>query len=74
MVDFSKYFDKIYVINLDRRPDRYEAFQREMSKYGIENVERFSAIDGTTIMTNNMKLLLGELGVLESHLEIIKKS
>jgi len=73
MVNLSKYFDKIYVINLDRRPDRYESFQTEIAKYGIENVERFSAIDGTTIMANNMKLLPGEIGVLESHLDIIKK-
>jgi hypothetical protein len=73
MVNLSKYFDKIYVINLDRRPDRYEEFQKEISKYGIENVERFSAIDGVTITPNNMKLLAGEIGVLESHLEIVKK-
>jgi hypothetical protein len=72
MVNLSKYFDKIYVINLDRRPDRYETFQKEIFKYGIENVERFSAIDGT-ITSNNMKLLAGEIGVLQSHLEIIKK-
>lgn len=73
MVDFSKYFDRVYVINLDRRPDRFEAFQAEMSKFGIENIERFSAVDGTTIMANNIPLLAGEIGVLESHLEIIKK-
>lgn len=73
MVNLSKYFDKIYVINLDRRPDRYEAFQKEIAKYGIENVERFSAIDGTTIMANNINLLAGEIGVLQSHLEIVKK-
>jgi hypothetical protein len=73
MINLNKYFDKIYVINLDRRPDRYESFKKELSKYGIENVERFSAIDGTTIMQNNINLLAGEIGVLESHLEIIKK-
>jgi GR25 family glycosyltransferase involved in LPS biosynthesis len=73
MINLSKYFDKVYVINLDRRPDRYEAFQKEIAKYGIENVERFSAIDGATIMANNIPLLAGEIGVLESHLEIIKK-
>ena len=74
MIDLTKYFDKIYVINLDRRPDRYEAFENEMKKYGVENIERFSAIDGTTIMANNIPLLAGEIGVLESHLMIIKKS
>ena len=73
MINLSKHFDKIYVINLDRRPDRYEAFQQEMAKYGIENIERFSAIDGATIMANNIPLLAGEIGVLESHLEIVRK-
>ena len=74
MIDLKKHFDKIYVINLDRRPDRYEKFKEEMLKHGIENVERFSAIDGTTITANGTPLLAGEIGVLLSHLEIIKKS
>ena len=73
MIDFKKYFDKVYVINLDRRPDRFDSFKKELEKYGIEEVERFSAIDGTTIMSNEIPLLAGELGVLESHLQIIKK-
>lgn len=73
MINFCKHFDKTYVINLDRRKDRYENFQKEMSKYSINNVERFSAIDGNTI-ANTTSLLPGELGVLSSHLEIIKKS
>lgn len=73
MVNLCKYFDEVFVINLDRRPDRYEDFKKEMSKYGIEDVKRFSAIDGTTIDHNDSPLLSGEIGVLLSHLEIIKK-
>jgi GR25 family glycosyltransferase involved in LPS biosynthesis len=73
MVNFNKYFDRIYVINLDRRPDRFKSFQKEIDKYGIKNVERFSAIDGSTISPINNKLLIGEIGILQSHLEIIKK-
>jgi len=73
MINLQKYFDRTYVINLDRRPDRYETFKKEISKYGIEKVERFSAIDGVTLMSNNIPLLSGELGILETHLEIIKK-
>jgi GR25 family glycosyltransferase involved in LPS biosynthesis len=73
MVNFNKYFDRIYVINLDRRPDRFKSFQKEIDKYGIKNVERFSAIDGLTISSNNNTLLSGEIGVLMTHLEIIKK-
>jgi GR25 family glycosyltransferase involved in LPS biosynthesis len=73
MVDLKKYFDRIYVINLDRRPDRLEKFNLELDKFGITDVEKFSAIDGTTISPNNNTLLAGEIGVLMSHLEIIKK-
>jgi hypothetical protein len=73
MVNLSKYFDKIYVINLDRRPDRYESFKTEMCKFGVKNIEKFSAIDGNLITQNNVKLLAGEIGILQSHLTIIKK-
>jgi hypothetical protein len=73
MINLKNYFDRVYVINLDRRPDRFESFNKELEKHGIEEVERFSAIDGTTIMSNGIPLLVGELGVLESHHQIIKK-
>lgn len=72
MIDLTKYFDRIYVINLDRRQDRYDSFKKEMAKYGIENIERFSAIDGATL-NKTTSLLPGEIGVLLSHFEIIKK-
>lgn len=73
MIDFTKYFERVYVINLDRRPDRYESFKQELVKHNIADVERFSAVDGTTILANKIPLLAGEIGVLESHLAIIKK-
>lgn len=73
MIDLKKYFDRVYVINLDKRPDRYENFNNEISKYFINNIQRFSAIDGTTISVDNPSLLAGETGVLMSHLEIIKE-
>ena len=73
MVNLNKHFDKIYVINLDRRPDRFETFKKELSKYDINDVEKFSAIDGSKIEIINSPILSGELGVLESHLEIIRK-
>ncbi|TXG84560.1 MAG: glycosyltransferase family 25 protein [Spirochaetes bacterium] len=73
MIDFTKHFERVYVINLDRRPDRYESFKQELAKHNIVDVERFSAVDGTTILANNIPLLAGEIGVLESHLAIIKK-
>jgi len=45
MKTLNDYFPKIYVINLDRRPDRMQECQLEFNKIGI-NVERIPAIDG----------------------------
>ena len=43
------YFDKIFCINLDSRPDRWESVQKEFDKVGIlDRVERFSALTGKT--------------------------
>ena len=39
------YFDKIFCINLDSRPDRWESVQKEFDKVGIlDRVERVTAI------------------------------
>ena len=41
----NEYFDKVVVINLDRRTDRMERLGTQLQELGIE-YERFSAIDG----------------------------
>lgn len=71
MIDLKKHFDKVYVINLDRRPDRYELFKEELKKHNIQEVERYPAIDGN-LMENKTNLLPGELGILLTHLQIIR--
>ena len=38
--------DKVYVLNLDRRPDRWRSISSSASKVGIP-LERFPAVDGT---------------------------
>jgi len=63
-MNLNEYFDKIYCINLDERPDRWEQSLEEFEKVGIKNVERFSAI----------KHEKGAIGCRESHLKIIEKS
>lgn len=69
----NDYFDKIYCINLDRRTDRWEKCKAEFDKFGIE-VERFSALDGNTLTYNNQRLKSGEVGLIRSNLELIKKA
>ena len=48
MMKLNDYFSKLYVINLDRRPDRYMRALREFNKIGVK-VERVPGIDGKTL-------------------------
>lgn len=68
----NSYFDKIYCINLDRRPDRWQDCQYEFEKHDII-VERFSAVDGKALGQIS-SLLPGQIGCLISQLNIIKKA
>ena len=57
------YFNKIFLINLDKRTDRWESAQKELDKIGIlERTKRFSAIENT---------ISGAQGCSASHLGII---
>jgi GR25 family glycosyltransferase involved in LPS biosynthesis len=42
----NKFFDKIYLINLDKRTDRWVDSVNECIKMGIKGVERFKAFEG----------------------------
>lgn len=53
----NNFFEHIFCLNLDERKDRWEQCQSEFAKHGIENVERFSAIRGTSLnlpLSNNI--------------------
>jgi glycosyltransferase involved in cell wall biosynthesis/GR25 family glycosyltransferase involved in LPS biosynthesis len=41
----NEFFDKVFVLNLDRRPDRLRAVKAQMDALGIE-FERYTAVDG----------------------------
>ena len=49
---------KVYVINLDRRPDRWEMAQKTLRQAGFMDIERVSAIDGKLIDSNQLKHLV----------------
>lgn len=57
----EKYIDKIFYINLDRRPDRLKEIEGELLKMNL-SAERFPAIEHTR----------GYVGCSLSHLELIK--
>lgn len=44
-VKINDVFERVRVLNLDRRPDRWETVSRSLAQVGIE-AERFSAVDG----------------------------
>lgn len=69
---FDKYFDKVYCINLNRRPDRWENTINELKKFDIDNVIRFPAVDGSEL-NGQFKLLNGEIGILKTHINLIEK-
>lgn len=67
-------FDKVYCINLKRRPERLEEFRKEVEKYNLGNFEVFEAVDGNTIKNRRSdKLKPSEQGLIESNLLIIKE-
>ncbi|MBN9378677.1 MAG: hypothetical protein BGO14_07375 [Chlamydiales bacterium 38-26] len=48
----------MYVINLDRRPDRWERWMQQVQKWNVPHFERFKAVDGATLeMTAEIKFL-----------------
>ena len=61
----NEYFDKVVVINLDKRTDRLEKISKQLDELGII-FERFSAIDGTG--KNPM------LANRDSHVEVWKQN
>ena len=60
----EEYFDKIFVINLARRLDRWTHVEREMDKLGITEYERFEAYDRPIDHHGNPN---GNMGCTSSH-------
>lgn len=79
VIDINSYFDRIFVLNLDRRPDRMLKMAERLNCLGVD-FERFSAIDGNGLEFENPGFVPGKgmienrwaLACLLSHLEIIK--
>lgn len=68
----QKYFDNIYVINLDKREDRWEHVQSELGKYDIE-AERVSAVNGFKHpKRKEVNVNPGALGCSLSHIGVLE--
>jgi GR25 family glycosyltransferase involved in LPS biosynthesis len=72
MINPFDFFDAIFCINLDSRPDRWEQCLNQFEKLKIENkVQRFSAISFSH-EDPSFKKNLGRAGCCLSHIEICK--
>jgi GR25 family glycosyltransferase involved in LPS biosynthesis len=65
-VNLDKYFDRIIVINLDRRTDRLEEFTKQAERIGFD-FEVHKAIDGQFLGMS--PIVAGRL----SHIEVLRK-
>lgn len=62
-------------INLDRRPDRWQRMQTEFARHGIEDVRRFSAVDGSTVQRPaDWNHTAGAYGCLLSHIAVVQEA
>jgi len=66
-------FDKVYCINLKRRPERLQEFIQEVNKFNLGDFEVFEAIDGNNIKNTRINLKPSEQGLIESNSKIIKE-
>ncbi len=79
MNSISDYFEKIFVINLDRRREKIEPFLSQfdgLTEFDRKKIERFAAIDGTLPENKpprEWKVTPGAWGCLQSHHAIIKR-
>lgn len=82
-------FDRVFVINLERRKDRWQQIVKELSRVGIQNYERFDAINPrfeeispitysamqcAPWTTDRNQYLAGSCGCKFSHVEVVKLS
>lgn len=77
--NFSLYdfFERVFIINLDRRPDRMDEFQRHMAAAGwpFKNPIRFRAVDGAAVKPPTWwHAGRGAWGCHQSHVRLIEQA
>lgn len=71
MIDLRDYFDRVLVMNLDIRPDRWDEFQNRADMAGITGFERYRAIEGEKCPHPHWwRCGNGAWGCLMSHLRV----
>lgn len=74
-VNINDYFDHIYCLNLDRKPEKWNNIKKKCNDLSID-ITRFSAVDGNNIPNSTLKkydkINKYAVGCLLSHYNIIK--
>jgi hypothetical protein len=74
-IDLSHIFDRVVVVNLARRQDRLEKFQRAFSNWPFKKPRRFEAIDGQTVgVPPGWEKGAGAWGCMLSHRQILDQA
>jgi GR25 family glycosyltransferase involved in LPS biosynthesis len=50
----------VYVVNMDKRMDRWDYVYAHLKQHGFNNIKRLPAVDGRMIDSNQLKVLLGK--------------
>ena len=72
-MDINNYFDKIFIINLDDRKDRWEIVLKQLKDHDITNYQRFSAIKPVELMLTNGENHYDEKIYSEFNPKMVKK-
>ncbi|HEY1687025.1 MAG TPA: hypothetical protein VGG19_19855 [Tepidisphaeraceae bacterium] len=73
MPDVSQTFDRVVVVNLDRRPERMERFWQLLGDWPFRRPERFAAIDGAVAgVPAGWERGAGAWGCMLSHRQVIR--
>ena len=75
MHEINEVFPHKVCINLDRRPERWREMCAKFERCGIQNVQRFAAVDGEqAIVPTDWLDSAGAYGCLRSHLDVIEEA
>ena len=75
MVDLKSYFERCYMVNLDRRIDRWERVHNEIiPAWPMTPIERWSAVDGSLVSPPTWwSIGSGAWGCYRSHVNILER-
>jgi GR25 family glycosyltransferase involved in LPS biosynthesis len=75
MENLEKFFDRVVVLNLARRPERIERFWQTLGDWPFRKPERFEAIDGSAVtVPPEWKMGAGAWGCMLSHRQILRSA